>query len=73
VSAPDAYEVRMVAWDGHKHGPDHLAAELNRFAADGWTVVSVLPTSAGASARSLIAASASAETSEVAVVLRRSS
>ncbi len=67
----ERYDVRVVHWDGHRHGADHLRDELNRFAAEGWSVVAVVPTVAGASARALLGASASAETSELAVVLRR--
>ncbi len=65
------YRVVTMHWDGHDKGADHLERTLNEFAADGWEVVSVLPTVAGASVRSLIATSASAGTTEIAVVLKR--
>ena len=65
------YRVEVVHWDGHARGSDHLEAALNDWASDGWDVVSVVPTRAGASIRSLVGTSASADTSELAVVLRR--
>ena len=67
----DEYRVEVVSWDGRKQGAEHLEKTLNEFAADGWTVVSVIPTRAGASAKSIMVASASADTTELAVVLRR--
>lgn len=72
MSAHDGpFRVEVLHWDGVKQGADHLAAELNRFAAEGWEVVSVTPVRAGASARALIGANASADTTELAVVLRK--
>ena len=65
------YRVEVVAWDGHEQGARHLEAELNRWAADGWEVVSILPTTAGTSIRSFVSAAASADTTEFAVVMRR--
>lgn len=63
--------MEIVPWDGHKNGTDHLEAKLNDFAEEGWKVVSVVPVRAGASAKSLIAASGTADTTELAVVLRQ--
>lgn len=63
--------MEAVAWDGHDEGARHLENALNGFAAEGWEVVTILPTTAGTSIRSLVAASASADTTEFAVVLRR--
>lgn len=72
VSTPsDPYRVEVVHWDGVGKGAAHLADALNRFAGDGWEVVAVAPVRAGASARALIGANASADTTELAVVLRR--
>jgi hypothetical protein len=65
------YRVEAVPWDGHDQGARHLEKILNEFAAEGWEVVSILPTTAGTSVRSLMSASASADTTEFAVVLRR--
>ena len=65
------YRVEVVSWDGHEQGARHLEAELNAWAADGWEVVSILPTTAGTSIRSFVAAAASADTTEFAVVMRR--
>ena len=65
------YRVEAVPWDGHELGARHLEQTLNEFAGEGWEVVSILPTTAGTSVRSLISASASADTTEFAVVLRR--
>ncbi len=66
-----AYRVEAVPWDGHELGARHLEEQLNEWAADGWEVVSILPTTAGTSIRSLVSAAASADTTEFAVVLRR--
>jgi hypothetical protein len=65
------YRVERVPWDGQRHGAEHLADALNEFARQGWSVVSVIPTRAGASAKSLVLSSGTADTTEVAVVLRR--
>jgi hypothetical protein len=65
------YRVEAVAWDGHDRGARHLERVLNEFAQEGWEVVSILPTVAGTSVRSFLPASASADTTEFAVVLRR--
>ena len=70
-TAAEPYRVEVVHWDGVNKGAAHLAETLNRFAADGWDVVSMAPVRAGASARALIGASASADTTELAVALRR--
>ena len=65
------YRVEAVPWDGHSRGAAHLEAHLNEYATEGWEVVSILPTTAGTSIRSLMGAQASADTTEFAVVLRR--
>jgi hypothetical protein len=65
------YRVEAVAWDGHERGAAHLERQLNEFAAEGWEVVTILPTTAGTSIRSLVSAQASADTTEFAVVLCR--
>jgi hypothetical protein len=65
------YRVEAVRWDGHTTGAEHLERALNDWAAEGWEVLSVIPTQAGTSIRSLVAASASADTTEFAIVLRR--
>lgn len=67
----EEYRVERVPWDGQRHGAEHLTDALNGFAADGWSVVSVIPTKAGASAKSLVLSSGTADTTELAVVLRR--
>lgn len=64
------YRVEVVHWDGHEKGARHLEERLNEWAADGWDVVSILPTTAGTSVKSLISASASADTTEFAIVMR---
>lgn len=66
-----SYRVEIVPWDGDKHGTEHLEEALNGFADDGWDVVSVVPVRAGASARALIGISGTADTTELAVVLRK--
>lgn len=66
------YRVEAVPWGGHQAGARELEARLNEFAADGWEIVTVLPTTAGTSIRSLMTASASADTTEFAVVMHRS-
>ena len=65
------YRVETVPWDGHTQGAAHLEAILNKLAIEGWEVVSILPTTAGTSIRSLVSAQASANTTEFAVVLQR--
>ena len=65
------YRVEAVAWDGHQAGAAHLQATLNEWAGDGWEVVAVVPTTAGTSIRSVLGANASADTTELAVILRR--
>jgi Domain of unknown function (DUF4177) len=64
------YRVEVVPWDGHEKGADHLQRVLNEWAEEGWEVVSILPTTAGTSIRSFVSASASADTTEFAIVLR---
>ncbi len=64
------YRVEVVPWDGHEKGAAHLERSLNAWASEGWEVISILPTTAGTSVKSLISASASADTTEFAVVLR---
>lgn len=71
VHQTEEYRVERVPWDGQRHGAEHLADALNGFARQGWSVVSVIPTRAGASAKSLVLSSGTADTTEVAVVLRR--
>lgn len=66
------YRVEVVTWDGHEKGARHLEASLNEWASEGWEVVSINPTTAGTSVKSLIGGAASADTTEFAVVLRRS-
>lgn len=65
------YHVEVLDWDGHKHGPSHLEDKLNEYAAQGWEVVSILPTRSGTTAKSFVVSTASGETAELAVVLRR--
>jgi hypothetical protein len=65
------YRVEVVSWDGHEKGARHLEQSLNEWAAEGWEVVSVNPTTAGTSVKSLIGGAASADTTEFAVILRR--
>ena len=66
-----SYRVEVVPWDGHEQGASHLEDALNGWAEEGWEVVSILPTTAGTSIRSLVSAQASADTTEFAVVMRR--
>lgn len=66
------YRVEAVPWDGHEAGARHLQERLNEWASEDWEVLTILPTTAGTSIRSLASASASADTTEFAVVLRRS-
>lgn len=66
-----SYRVEVVSWDGHEQGATHLESCLNDWEAEGWDVVSILPTTAGTSVKSFVSASASADTTEFAVVLRR--
>ena len=65
ADAVEEYRVERVPWDGQRHGAEHLADALNGFAADGWSVVSVIPTKAGASAKSLVLSSGTADTTEL--------
>ena len=69
--AVSEYRVETLPWDGHQHGSEHLQEALAAYDADGWDVISVVPVRAGASARSLLGGSGSADTTELAVVLRR--
>ncbi len=62
-----SYRVEAVEWTG----PSDLQDLLNEWSDEGWTVISVVPTRANTSVKSLIAASASADTTEFAVVLFR--
>jgi hypothetical protein len=64
------YRVESVHWDGGDEGARRLTDLLNAWAAEGWTVKSVVPTRADTSLRALSAA-ASADTTEFAVVLER--
>ena len=65
------YRVKAVPWDGHDAGAAHLEALLNGWAAEGWEVMSVIPTTAGTSVRSLVSANAAAHTTEMARIRRR--
>ena len=67
---PVRYRVEVVPWDGHEDGARRLEDALNDWATEGWEVLAILPTTAGTSIRSLVSASASADTTEFAVVLR---
>ena len=67
------YRVEVVHWDGEKQGARHFQDALNRWAEEGWELDSLVPTRAATSIRSLVAASAAADTTELAVVLRRPS
>jgi hypothetical protein len=66
------YRVEVVHWDGHELGARHLEDRLNDWASEGWETLAVVPTTAGTSIRSLVNASGQADTTEFAVVLRRS-
>ena len=65
------YRVEAVHWDGNERGPGHLQELLNDWAAEGWTLVEMVPTRADTSLRSVMGGSASADTTELAVVLVR--
>jgi len=65
------YRVEALAWTGHAKGASEMERQLNTWAKEGWEVVSILPTTAGTSIKSLVSASASADTTEFAVVMRR--
>ncbi len=65
------YRVEAVTWQGHDRGASHLQDELNGWAAEGWRLVAIMPTTADTSIRSLMSAAASADTTEFAVVLER--
>jgi hypothetical protein len=64
------YRVESVHWDGGELGAARLTELLNGWAAEGWTVTSIVPTRADTSLRALSAA-ASADTTEFAIVLGR--
>ena len=64
------YRVESVHWDGGAVGADRLTELLNGWAAEGWRVTSIVHTRADTSVRAL-AGSASADTTEFAVVLER--
>ncbi|MEZ5380629.1 MAG: hypothetical protein R2754_02400 [Microthrixaceae bacterium] len=65
------YRVAAVPWDGHDEGAAHLEQLLNGWAAEGWELLSVIPTTAGTSVRSFVSANAAANTTEIALILRR--
>ena len=65
------YRVVVVHWDGQERGAAHLEDALNEWSAEGWELDFIVPTSANTSIRALVSASASADTTELAVVLRR--
>ena len=64
------YRVEAVHWDGGTAGAERFEALLNGWAAEGWRVRSIVPSRANTSVRAL-AAAASADTVELAVVLER--
>jgi hypothetical protein len=64
------YRVEAVHWDGGETGARALSELLNGWAAEGWRVRSIVPSRANTSVRAL-AAAASADTVELAVVLER--
>ena len=70
---PMQYRVEVFHWDGHERGAQHFETALNEWADEGWELDSLVPTRADTSIRSLVAASASADTTELAVVLRKRS
>ncbi len=63
--------MEAVHWDGRDRGAAHLQELLNDWAADGWTLVEMVPTRAATSLRSVVGGSASADTTELALVLVR--
>ena len=63
--------MEAVHWDGRDRGAAHLQELLNDWAADGWTLVEMVPTRADTSLRSVMGGSASADTTELALVLAR--
>lgn len=65
------YRVEAVHWDGRERGAAHLQELLNTWAGEGWTLVEMVPTRADTSLRSVMGGSASADTTELAVVLVR--
>lgn len=67
------YRVEVVHWDGDEFGPLALADALNDWDAEGWQLAFIVPTRAATSMRSLMNVSASADTTELAVVLERRS
>lgn len=69
----ERYRVEVVHWDGDEYGPVDLAEALNEWSGQGWELAFIVPTRAATSVRSIVAASASADTTELAVVLRRRS
>lgn len=64
------YRVEAVHWDGGEEGARRLGELLNGWAAEGWRVRSIVPTRADTSVRAL-SASASADTTELAIVLEQ--
>ena len=65
------YRVEVLHWDGEDVGAAHLEQALNDWAKAGWELVFIVPTRAATSVQSLMSARASADTTELAVVLRR--
>lgn len=65
------YRVETVRWESTAKGARHLEDQLNEWADDGWDLDFMVPTLADTSIRALVGA-ASAGTSEIAVILRRS-
>lgn len=64
------YRVESVHLDAGAEGAERLTDLLNGWAADGWRVCAMVPTRANTSVRAL-AAAASADTTELAVVMER--
>ena len=64
------YRVEVAKWSGSEAGAHALEDQLNGFAEQGWELVFMIPTLADTSIRALVGA-ASAGTTEVALVLRR--
>ena len=65
------YRVETVRWESTVDGARHLEDQLNERAEAGWDLDFMVPTLADTSIRALVGA-ASAGTSEIAVILRRS-
>lgn len=64
------YRVVAAHWGGSHDGPQALEDQLNGLAEEGWELLFMIPTVADTSIRALVGA-ASADTTEVALVLQR--